>query len=290
MIRIGILGDIHQQFDAVDVDTFNRASYDHLLITGDLADFRAEEALATAAILSKLSCPTLLIPGNHDLLSTRQFLAELGGPDALRRLTARGQAERAAQFKAALDPVFVGGYSLHRITADHPQLTVIVARPFSFGGPTLGCTPYLTKAYGVDSLDASAAKLCELVNTADTTDLLFLAHNGPTGLGETADAIWGCDFKREMGDFGDSDLRTAIDYAQSTGKRVRAVVAGHMHHALKHGGQRTWQVNHNGVAYINAARVPRIFDQDGRTMRHHIELVIHEETVTVTAVEDRAIG
>lgn len=285
MIRLGILGDIHQHIDAVDVDTLNRANYDHLLITGDLADFRAEEALTTAVTLAQLTCPSLLIPGNHDLLSTRQFLAELTGPDTLKRITARGQADRVAQLKAALDPVVVGGYSLHPITAGSHAITVIVARPFSFGGPSLSCVAYLAETYGVDSLDASAARLCELVDAADTPDLIFLAHNGPTGLGDTADAIWGRDFKRDMGDYGDPDLRVAIDYAKSTGKRVRAVVAGHMHHALRYGGQRTWQLVQDDITYINAARVPRIFTRGGQTVRHRIEMVIDEAAVEVTAVE-----
>lgn len=285
MFRIGVLGDIHTYIDTADVALFNSTAYDLLLVTGDLGNFRDGEALATAVTLSQLTCPTLLIPGNHDLLSMPQFLAELRGPEALKQLTARGQAGRVAALTAALGPITTGGYSRHVFRTASGALTVIVARPFSFGGPSLACRAYLTATYGVDSLDASAAKLCALVDQTDTRDLLFLAHNGPTGLGNTADALWGCDFRPELGDFGDLDLRSAIDYAQATGRRVCAVVAGHMHHALLTGGQRRWLAQDDGITYVNAARVPRIFTRDGQRLRHHVRLDIDDDAVTVTAVE-----
>lgn len=286
MLRIGVLGDIHTHFDAADHAQLNRAAYDLLLVTGDLGNFRDGEALATAATLAQLTCPTLLIPGNHDLLSMPQFLAELRGPEALKQMTARGQAGRVAALTAALGPITTGGYSRHALRTASGELTVIVARPFSFGGPSLACRAYLTAAYGVDSIAASAARLRTLVDESETRDLIFLAHNGPTGLGSTADAIWGCDFRPEMGDFGDPDLREAIDYAQATGRRVRAVVAGHMHHALLTGGQRRWLAHAGDTTYVNAARVPRIFTHNGQQFHHHVRLEIDADAVVVTAVED----
>ena len=54
-----------------------------------------------------------------------------------------------------------------------------------------------------------------------------------------------------------------------------AVVAGHMHHRLKGGGERRWLVERAGVLYVNAARVPRI-DGDGR--RYHVRLETDGET------------
>ena len=106
---------------------------------------------------------------------------------------------------------------------------------------------------------------------------LFLAHNGPSGLGSGRADIWGCDFKKDEGDFGDEDLRLAVDHAQSSGKRVLAVLAGHMHHAIKGGGERRWQIERDGVLYVNAARVPRIFEHEGRHVRHHIAITLSEQ-------------
>jgi hypothetical protein len=44
------------------------------------------------------------------------------------------------------------------------------------------------------------------------------------------------------------------------GLRVRAVVAGHMHHKLVHprGGERTRFVRRGGTLFVNAAYVPRV--------------------------------
>jgi uncharacterized protein (TIGR04168 family) len=94
--------------------------------------------------------------------------------------------------------------------------------------------------------------------------------------------MWGNDFWPEAGDFGDSDLRQAIDFAQQRGKTILAVVAGHMHHHVKKGGQRTWHLVQDGINYMNAARVPRNFVVDGRTLHHHICLTLTNDGVIVT--------
>ena len=104
--------------------------------------------------------------------------------------------------------------------------------------------------------------------------MLLLAHNGPTGLGARKDDLWGCDFRESEGDFGDPDLEHAIGHARTAGKPVRAVIAGHMHHAVRGGSTRRWRARRDGVLYVNAARVPRIFEANGRTLRHHVELTI----------------
>ena len=102
-----------------------------------------------------------------------------------------------------------------------------------------------------------------------------IGRPGPTGLGARRDDLWGCDFRASEGDFGDPDLDRAIEHArEGSCGRVRAVVAGHMHHALRGGGTRAWRLEREGVLYVNAARVPRIFERDGGTSRHHVELVI----------------
>ncbi len=38
----------------------------------------------------------------------------------------------------------------------------------------------------------------------------------------------------------------------------------------------------DGIHYVNAARVPRIFEKDGRTVHHHIRLTINDNSVTVS--------
>jgi uncharacterized protein (TIGR04168 family) len=201
------------------------------------------------------------------------FLAELSGQDLFRRLSS-GQARRHEELREALGPVEVGGFSRHRLADD---LDLIVGRPHPMGGSELSFRRHLEKVYDVPDLATSEARLKQLVDESSPR-ILFLAHNGPTGLGEARDDIFGCDFRPEQGDWGDSDLRGAIDHALGLGRQVVAVVAGHMHHKLRGGGQRTWRVRgDDGVLYVNAARVPRVFSVGGRRsrkMRHHVLLTI----------------
>ena len=70
---------------------------------------------------------------------------------------------------------------------------------------------------------------------------------------------------------GDPDLADAVAYAAERGRRVLAVVAGHLHHV---GTDRDWWVRRDGVLNVNAARVPRVFEDGGRTVRHHVEIRI----------------
>jgi len=144
------------------------------------------------------------------------------------------------------------------------------------GGPNLGFRPYLKAVFGVADFADSAARLKALFDQC-TEPVLILAHNGPTGLGATRHDIFGCDFKREEGDFGDPDLKDAIEYAQSQGKRILAVAAGHMHHRVRGGGERITHLTVNGIHYLNAARVPRIWKESGQVLRHHAKISISED-------------
>ena len=136
--------------------------------------------------------------------------------------------------------------------------------------------PYLSRVHGVTSLEASAARITQRIDESRGSRIVFLAHNGPSGLGARRSDIWGCDFKRGEGDFGDPDLRLAIDHARARGKHVLAVLAGHMHHTLRGGGgTRTWLARDEaGTLHVNAARVPRVFMAGGKEQRHHVEVVL----------------
>lgn len=279
--KIGIIGDVHRQFDQHDITQFNQSDYDLLLCTGDLANLWQWEGVAAARQMANLQKPTLIIPGNHDTLTVPQLIAEIKQWSLLRRWLAWGQSGRLRRWRRALGPVQVGGYSVHPVPGV-ADMAVVVGRPFAMGGSVLHCQPQLQRQFGVGTMAESAARLCQLVERAPQSRLIFLAHNGPTGLGATYESIWGNDFHPDEGDFGDSDLREAIDFARQRGKAVLAVVAGHMHHHVKQEGQRTWHLVQDGIHYINAARVPRIFEADGRIHHHHICLTVLDDEVTVT--------
>lgn len=278
--QIALIGDIHRHFNQYDVTYFNQADYDWLLFTGDLANYYHREGLAVARQMARLNKPALIIPGNHDTLTALQLLAEIKQWPRLRRWLAVGQPRRLRQWQRALGQVQVGGYSLHPVP-DSDDVAVVVGRPFGMGGSVLHCQPQLRRQFGIGTMAESAARYCQLIDEARSQRLIFLAHNGPTGLGASRDAIWGNDFRPEAGDFGDSDLRAAVEYAQKQGKKVLAVMAGHMHHKVKKGGQRTWHLEQDGIHYINAARVPRIFEENGRLIHHYVRLTLTNDAVTI---------
>jgi len=270
-VRIGVLGDIHMHWGSRDLGWFGRSGYDLLLVVGDLASY-LRDGRPVARSLAQLPMPTLVMPGNHDGVSLPQLLAEALRRDGWCQRLGRGQGRRCRRLERALEPAAWVGYSRHAFALRDRALAVIAARPHSMGGPRLSFARHLGERFGVRTLAESARRLEALVDQCDHEPIVFLAHNGPTGLGARAGDLWGCDFRSSEGDFGDPDLGQAVAYAQRQGKRVLAVVAGHMHHRLRGGGQRRWLTRRDGVWYVNAARVPRIGVRQGRRQRHHVLL------------------
>ena len=265
-----MLGDLHACFDAEDVRLLDAAGYDLIVFVGDLAGLRLRSTLAIAEVIAALRTPTLVVPGNHDAPNAMQLLGEILHSNALIRLADRDTEGRADAIAAALGPAHLAGYSLHTVA---PDLQILVGRPHSMGGEELSFAPFLERRFGVTSMDESAARLCALVEQAVGPNLLVIAHNGPSGLGDRRDSIWGCDFRKEEGDFGDRDLEQALQHAGRLGKHVVGVVAGHMHVRIRGGGERQTRVERDGTLFLNAARVPRIWnDADGRAVRHHLAL------------------
>ena len=277
-MRIAAIGDIHEHFDDEDVRFFNGSNYDLLLFVGDLAGY-ARGGIAVARRIAQLTKPALVIAGNHDGVSLGHLAAEAFNKPRFIELFEGSQHARCEALERALGDVSLCGYSRH-VAGD---VTIIAARPHAMGGDRFYFRRHISRRFGIDSFEQSAARLCQLVDDAEG-DLVFLAHNGPSGLGAERHHIWGCDFRARQGDFGDPDLRAAIDHARATGKRVRAVVAGHMHYRLKGGGLRRWRQIEGDVTYINAARVPRIFRRGGRLRRHHVRIVIRAQSVTADQV------
>ena len=87
---------------------------------------------------------------------------------------------------------------------------------------------------------------------------------------------------RNAGLLGDQDGNFIRQRLQ--GKRVLAVVAGHMHLHTKCGNERPWCVKREGIVYVNAARVPRIFAGSDDVHRHHVALSISADGATVKEV------
>lgn len=282
---IAVIGDVHLFWDDEDVAFFNEGGYDLLLFVGDLAGYTQLRGRRVARSLRGLRVPAMCVPGNHDGLHAFQLGAEIA-PRAhpLRNAFCQGQARRCQNLSRALGSVELVAYSRRRVAPGGVPLNVVVGRPHSIGGRRLACLRYLEKEYAVNSMEASIAKMKSLVDACDDAPILFLAHNGPSGLGNRADSIWGCDFRRKEEDWGDRDLAEAIGYAESQGRKVLATVAGHMHRKTKSGKRRPAQLHKDGVLYVNAAEVPRHRNEDGAKKRHHVRLTVTQEGATA---EDR---
>lgn len=282
--RIGVIGDLHTHWDEIDVAHFDRSDYELLLFTGDLGGGSRDSSLRVARTISRLRKPTLVMPGNNDTGDIGELAAELAHRDALRQFSAVRLGQSASGAAARPSTVRLCGYSSHLLGSGSTAATLIAGRPHSMGGVELSFRDHMQSAWGIGSVAASAQRLVELVDQAATRDLVFFSHNGPTGLGHAPTDMWGCDFKPGGGDWGDPDLALAIDHALTQGRRVLAVIGGHMHLRTKCGNQRPWHAQRGGVLYVNAARVPRIFSAQDDTHRHHLAVTLEPDSIEIAEV------
>jgi len=271
--RIGIVGDLHGHWDDWDARYFGRTDYDLLLFTGDLGSGTRNDGVRIARSMGRLGKPALVMPGNNDVAFVSEIAAELGHQRGLSALVRSTPSAPISGLSAASGQVRMCGYSLHPMTLGGVELSLLAARPHALGGGELSFPERLRERYGVNSMDESARRLCGLVDQCPTEALIILAHNGPAGLGDAPTDLWGCDFKPEHEDYGDPDVAAAIAHAKAKGKRVLAVVAGHMHRKSRPDERVTQQVV-DGTLYLNPARVPRIFSTREGTERHHVLLEV----------------
>jgi len=268
---IAVLGDLHSSWDPEDLGYFNRSDYGLILVTGDLGRTRSQDGRRIARSLTHLLADVLVMPGNNDVEEYPHIRAELTYRRARADLLADALPDAGAP---VTEPAQLCGYSVHPLQLNGLEVSLVAGRPFSMGGPTLTYPEALQRLYSVRTLAESSARLCALVDSVSTQHVIFLAHNGPSGLGGRAEDIWGRDFDPQAGDWGDPDLRVAIEHARARGLTVLAVVAGHMHWSLRDlpDVHRRWQRQEDGTLYLNAARVPRVFEHEGKTVRQHIRL------------------
>lgn len=287
-VELAIVGDVHLAFGAADVRTLDAHGYDAILFVGDLSGYGEAGGLEVARVIATLRTPAFVIPGNHDAVHVSQLGAEVLESDrmvdALERVPAvRSQEQRVEALARALRGeagrgAILGGYSRHRLEPrDAAPIDLVIGRPHSMGGPRLAFRPYLGRAFGVHDLAASTDRLDTLLRECTAERVIVLAHNGPLGLGARKTDMFGCDFRASEGDFGDPDLREALDRARARGQQIAAVVAGHMHHRVRGGGRRPMQRELDGTLIVNAARVPRVITRQGREQRHHVRLTLEAD-------------
>lgn len=240
-----VVGDVHRHWRRADSVHLERSDHEMALFVGDLGDEDVEMVRTIAAIAT----PKAVVLGNHD--AWQSFSHKVPTPKLREILDLLGDDHIA--------------YCVRE--APRAGVSIIGARPFSWGGPNLRSPELYDQIYGIHTMRQSAAAIVEAARNAQHRDLVILAHNGPLGLSAVPQDIYGKDFGKPGGDWGDRDLALALQRIEDMGLRVRAVVAGHMHHKLVHpaGSERLRFVRRGDTLFLNPACVPRVRLVEGGT-------------------------
>ncbi|MEQ1632019.1 MAG: TIGR04168 family protein [Planctomycetota bacterium] len=233
-----VVGDVHRFWRAFDADFLARENPALTMFVGDLGD----EDVEITKTLAALTLPKVVMLGNHD--AWQSFQKRKATPKLREILAVLGTDHLAYEVREVPEA----------------GISVIGARPFSWGGPSLRSPELYEELYGVHTHRSSAAKIVEAARRAEHRDLIILAHNGPLGLSQDAHDIYGKDFGKPGGDWGDRDLALALQRIEDLGMRVQMVIAGHMHNSLVHprGEQRVRFCRLHDTMYLNPAVVPRV--------------------------------
>ncbi|WP_017715947.1 TIGR04168 family protein [Kamptonema formosum] len=247
-IKIAVIGDVHDQWEEADRQSLKHLGVELVLFVGDFGN----ESLPVVRAIAGLDIPKAAILGNHDAWHTATDWGRSQCPYD------RHQEDRVREQLNVLGEAHVGYGKL-----DFPELglTVVGSRPFTWGGSEWKYSDFYRERFGVGSFEASAARIMAAVRQAGSETVIFLGHNGPTGLGDLPEDPCGKDWNPIGGDFGDPDFEEAIVQTRALGKQIPLVAFGHMHHRLRHTQKRLRRCVHvssEGTVYLNAASVPRI--------------------------------
>lgn len=224
--------------------------------------------------------------GNHDAFYTASALGRKNAPyDKNSSCRVTEQMEMLAPFDV----------SYRSAAFDDLSLCVCGGRSFSWGGPHWKHREFYRKYIGIHGMTHSTSKMVEAVTSSKFKTVMFLSHSGPTGLGDEQDDPCGRDWgSRRGGDYGDQDLRYAIETARKEGLRVPLTVFGHMHKRLyDDSGDRTMlKTEPDGTSggqtvMLNAAVCPRQ-KTSAKTdaMLSHFQIVQLGENGYVLSVEE----
>ncbi|MEO6593130.1 MAG: TIGR04168 family protein [Planctomycetota bacterium] len=240
--NLTVIGDVHRWWRNGDSTFLERTRPDLALFVGDLGD----EDVEIARVIAALPGPKAVILGNHD---------------AWQSFGRKTSTEKLREILSVLGEDHIA-YAVREVP--RAGVSIVGARPFSWGGQSLRSPELYDEIYGIHTMRQSAAAIVDAARNAQHRDIVILAHNGPIGLGSETTDIFGKDFGKPGGDWGDRDLALAIQRIEGTGMRVRAVIAGHMHHRVAHprGAERIRFVRRDDTLFLNAAYVPRVRQTD----------------------------
>ncbi|HLP90002.1 MAG TPA: TIGR04168 family protein [Nostocaceae cyanobacterium] len=271
-LKIAVVGDVHDQWEPEDGEALKHLGVDLVLFVGDFGN----EAVEVVRAIASLEIPKAAVMGNHDAWYTATEWGRKKCPYD------RTQEDRVQEQLDLFGCDHVG-YS----KKDFPEwgLTVVGGRPFTWGGPEWRFADICLERYGVNSLEESAEKIFQAVKSAEYETIIFLGHNGPSGLGDRAEDPCGKDWHPIGGDYGDPDLAEAISLSLTIEKTIPLVTFGHMHHSLRHTKIKRKSIfkSPEGIIYLNAASVPRILATANGKIRHFALVEIEGSEVTKAA-------
>ena len=269
-ITIAIVGDVHDLWDQEDEVALKHLGVDLVLFVGDFGN----EAVEVVRKIASVSIPKALIMGNHDAWYTATAWGRKKAPYD------HSIEDRVQQQLDLLGNAHVGFSKL-----DFPQfnLSVVGSRPFSWGGSTWRNKKFYSDRYQVHNFSESTARI--VASAKDTTydTIIFIGHNGPTGLGDRPEDTCGKDWQPLGGDYGDPDFAEAINQARTLGKSIPLVTFGHMHHRLRHRKdclRTAINKSQEGTIYVNSACVPRIVKEKGELKRNFSLVSLTQGKVT----------
>ena len=274
VLKIAAIGDIHEQWEAADALALEHLGIDLVLFVGDFGN----EAVEIVEAIAQISLPKAAILGNHDAWYTASDWGRKKAPYD------HHEEDRVQKQLDLLGKAHVGYGKL-----DFPEfnLSIVGGRPFSWGGTEWKNKDFYQDRYNIQNFPQSTNRIIEAAKSATCDHLIFLAHNGPVGLGEEAESPCGRDWQPLGGDFGDPDLGLAIAATQNLGKSIPLVTFGHMHHRLRHTQKIQRQAiatNPQGTIYFNCASVPRIIQTATQRLRNFCVVTLEDYQVTEVAL------
>ena len=254
---IAVVGDIHDQWEAADGTTLQKLGIDLALFVGDYGN----ESVDVVKAIADLDIPKAAVFGNHDAWYTATAWGRQKCPYD------RKKEDWVQEQIDLLGEAHVGYGKL-----DFPKLnlTVVCSRPFTWGGSSWKNEDFYQERFGVASFEESTARIIAAARSATYDTVIFLGHNGPSGLGDCPEDPCGKDWQPLGGDFGDPDLTEAIAQTRAAGKQIPLVTFGHMHHKLRHTQKYLRKPVHvaRETVYLNAASVPRIVENGSDRQRN----------------------
>ncbi|MBE9062368.1 TIGR04168 family protein [cf. Phormidesmis sp. LEGE 11477] len=249
VIKIAVVGDIHDLWELEDNAALNHLDVDLALFVGDYGN----EAVEVVRRIAAVDVPKAAVMGNHDAYYSASKKGIKNCP-----------YDREKEDWVQLQMDLLGEAHIGFGKREFPQfgLTVVGGRPFSWGGSKWRYRKFYRDRFDVGSFNESLDLILAAADEAEHSTIIFVGHVGPYGLGDQPEDPCGKDWGKNGGggDYGDPDFADAIALTQESGKRVPLVAFGHMHHHLKNSAQLRTRVTSDakGTIYFNAANVPRI--------------------------------